>query len=174
MMGRRSRIFGWAAAALLVAGCGSSGTGAAPQVGERVPEYAAKTLEGEPVSLSTLRGHPVLVNVWATWCKPCEEEMPDLQRIYAANAPKGLRMVGVSIDERGQEAAVRDFAREYGVTYDLWHDPGQAALSTFGAMGVPNTYLIGRDGTLLWKKLGPVKEDDPALEAALQKALAPG
>jgi len=143
-----------------------------PQVGDAAPEYAARTLEGRPVSLARLRGSVVLLNVWATWCHPCREELPDLQRLHRAHAARGLRVVGVSVDEPGEAAAVRDFAREYGVTYAIWLDPAQDVSSTFATVGVPTTVLVGKDGTLLWRHVGPVRADDPELQRLLADALA--
>jgi peroxiredoxin len=164
-----------AAAALVavLAACGGEGKSVVPTVGKPAPEYAATTLEGAPASLAGLRGRPVLLNVWATWCHPCREELPDLERLHQTLSPRGLAVVGVSIDDSGTGAAeVRDFARRYGVTYPLWRDPDQQVMSTFRAVGVPGTYLIGADGTLLWKHVGPVKADDPELGRVLEAALA--
>ena len=160
---------------LALAACkGEGGRGMArvPQAGDPAPEYAAKTMAGQPVTLASLRGSPVLLNVWATWCHPCREELPDLERLHQANRARGLRIVGVSIDQGGQEKAVADFAREYGVTYEIWLDPDDRVSSAFATVGVPTTVLIAPDGTLLWRHLGPVKADDPDLLRALEQALA--
>ena len=167
---RRVRQVLLAAAALAAAGC--EGAPRAPQVGEPAPAYAAVTADGKPVSLEDLRGRPVLLNVWATWCHPCREELPDLQRLHETHSAQGLRIVGVSVDEAGQEASVQRFAREHGVTYDLWLDPGERVASAFATVGVPTTVLIAPDGTLLWRHVGPVKADDPELTRLLQQALA--
>jgi cytochrome c biogenesis protein CcmG/thiol:disulfide interchange protein DsbE len=160
---------------LALAACdGGKGGGGIPrvsQVGEPAPAYEAKTIAGEPASLAALRGKPVLLNVWATWCHPCREELPDLERLHQANAARGLRIVGVSIDEAGLEREVADFARDYGVTYELWLDPDNRVSSTFAAVGVPITVLIGPDGTLLWRHLGPVKADDPELTRLIEQSL---
>lgn len=157
--------------AALASGCGGEG-GAVAEVGKPVPAYAATTVEGDSISLAGMRGKAVLLNVWATWCHPCREELPDLQRLHERHAPRGLTVVGVSVDDASTAGTdVRDFARRYGVTYPLWRDPDERVLSTFRAVGVPNTYLIAPDGTLLWKRLGPVKADDPELAAALERAM---
>lgn len=165
---------------LLLAGfaaCGGEGprAGGAPQVGKPVPEYAAVSLGGDSVSLSALRGKVVLLNVWATWCHPCREEIPALQALYRTHSARGLEVVGVSVDEGDAQDDVRGFAKEYGMTYPVWLDPDERVSSTFRTIGVPSTFLIGRDGTILWKHLGPVRVDDPALGRALEEALrAPG
>lgn len=144
---------------------------AGPVVGEPAPAYAARTADGNPISLADLRGQTVLLNVWATWCHPCRDELPDLQRLHEANAARGLRIVGVSVDAAGQEAEVVAFAREYGVTYDVWLDPKESVSSTFRTIGVPSTFLIAPDGTLLWRHVGPVKADDPELTRLLGQTL---
>src|SRR5690554_4912180 len=96
------------------------------EVGSVAPDYAAVDLEGNAVRLSDFDGEVVLLNIWATWCPPCREEMPSMQRLYEAAGPKGLRMVAVSIDRplgrldasgnRGGD--VRAFVEETGLTFD--------------------------------------------------------
>jgi peroxiredoxin len=158
-------------AASVLAVCGCEGHGV-PQVGDAAPEYGAATLDGKPISLADLRGKTVLLNVWATWCHPCRAEMPDLQRLHQANAARGLHLVGVTVDDAGTDVEIRYFMEEFGVTYDVWHDPSQDVSSTFATVGVPTTFLIGKDGTILWKHVGPVKADDPELNRILDQELA--
>jgi peroxiredoxin len=155
---------------IALAGCRAPRS-SAPQVGEPVPTYAAVTLDGQPASLQALNGRPVLLNVWATWCHPCRTEMPDLERLYRERAPAGLQVVGVSIDEQGQVGAIRDFVHEFGVTYPIWLDPDDQVSPTFALIGVPGTFLIARDGTLLWSHMGPIRADDPALNRLIDHAL---
>lgn len=133
--------------------------------------YEAHTLDGTPVSLAGERGKVVLLNIWATWCKPCRQEIPALEQLHQRHKDAGLLVAGVSIDQPGDRDKVAAFARDLGATYVLWHDPDDVVSTTFLAIGVPASYLIGRDGTLLWKHVGPVSADDPALNAALTTAL---
>ncbi len=173
-MRRASRTGALAALLLAVAACSGETGGrriAAVQVGEPAPAYQAVSLAGDSVSLERLRDKVVLLNIWATWCIPCRTEMPELQRLYQQYAPRGLEVVGVSIDAGGEDASVQSFAREYGMTFPLWRDPDGRVSTTFAAIGVPATYLIGRDGTLLWRKLGPIAERDPELARVLEQAL---
>ena len=158
--------------ALLLAACGENGVPRAVVVGEPAPEYGATSLARDTISLADLRGKVVLLNVWATWCPPCREEIPALQKIHERYSAQGLEVVGVSVDAPGEEAAVGAFVRSYGMTYPVWLDPGDKVSSTFRLTGVPSTFLIGRDGTLLWKHLGPIAEDDPTLTSKLQEARA--
>lgn len=153
---------------IAIAGCERIPPGG---VGAAAPAYRAMTVAGDSVSLAGLRGRPVLLNVWATWCHPCREELPVLQKLHEANASRGLTLVGVSIDAAGAADAIEEFARRYGVTYALWHDPDNTVSTVFQGIGVPLSVLIGPDGVIRWKHLGPVRENDPALASALEQAL---
>jgi thiol-disulfide isomerase/thioredoxin len=114
----------------------------------------------------------VLLNIWATWCKPCREEIPALETLHQRHASEGLLIAGVSIDVSGDSAKIASFAQELGASYVLWHDPDDVVSTTFLAIGVPASYLVGRDGTLRWRHVGPVAADDSSLNAALKTALA--
>jgi cytochrome c biogenesis protein CcmG/thiol:disulfide interchange protein DsbE len=141
-------------------------------VGREVPDYRSARLDGTPVALTELRGRVVLLNIWATWCKPCRQEVPALDTLYARHRAQGLEVVGVSIDQPGDSAKIVTFARELGASYTLWHDPDDIVSTTFLSIGVPSSYLVGRDGTLRWRHVGPVTAGDSALNAALDAALA--
>jgi cytochrome c-type biogenesis protein len=162
-----------AVVAVLGAGCGEGGAARfrAPEIGDPAPPYAGLTLAGDSASLAALRGEPVLLNIWATWCHPCRTEIPELERLHQAFEPRGLRVIGVSIDAGGEDAAVRDFAAEYRMTYPVWRDPDGRVSTLFGAIGVPATYLIDRTGVLRWRKVGPIAEGDPALARAIEEAV---
>ena len=158
-----------ALAAMLVA-CGSEAPAVA--VGRPVPAYAATPLTGGPGSLAELRGRVVLLNVWATWCVPCRTELPELQSLHVRYAPQGLALIGVSIDAGADADRVKEYAQARGVRYALWLDADDRISATFYAVGVPATYVIGRDGVLRWRRVGPLQRDEPELNTALQKALA--
>lgn len=155
---------------LALSGC-EAARGGPPAVGRAAPEFEAVALEGgKAVSLKEMRGRPVLLNVWATWCHPCRQEIPALQKLQETRP--GVAVVGVSIDDPGQEDEIRTFLRGYGARYAIWLDPDQRVSSTFATVGVPTTFLIGADGKLLWKHVGPVRADDPALNRAIDAELA--
>lgn len=165
------------AVAILLAGtlgCAPSDGGGATTVavGAPAPAYEATTLDGAPVSLADQRGQVVLLNIWATWCKPCRQEIPALDTLFRRHAAEGLVVAGVSIDVQGDARSIGGFARDLGASYPLWHDPDDRVSTTFLAIGVPASYLIGRDGTLRWRHVGPVTADDAALTGALRTALA--
>jgi cytochrome c biogenesis protein CcmG/thiol:disulfide interchange protein DsbE len=159
-----------ASAALLLAGCGDAPGGPA-KVGAEAPAYAAETLDGERSALAQLRGRPVLLNVWATWCHPCRQEIPALEQLHRTYGPQGLQVIGVSIDQGDQEQAIREFLQEYGASYAIWLDPDGEITTAYSTMGVPNTFLIGPDGTLLWKHVGPVTADNAELRGLIEKSL---
>lgn len=178
---RGSAVVVLALAALMPACTPADGSGSAngeggppargAQVGAIAPDLESRGLDGQAVSLSGQRGSPVLLNVWATWCHPCRDEIPVLEALHREHAPHGLKVVGVSIDDAGRTADIRRFASEFGVTYTIWHDPDQHVMPSFSVIGVPTTFLIDREGRLVWRKTGEVKAGDPGLAAALGTTL---
>jgi peroxiredoxin len=117
---------------------------------DRLPEFAFKDLTGKVVSSEQFRGKVLLIDVWATWCPPCREEMPwfeELQRTYAS---KGLAVIGVSIDPSADVAA--SFAKELGVTYTLLHRP--EIMQEWGLLGLPTTFIVDRTGRIHSKVIG--------------------
>jgi peroxiredoxin len=141
-------------------------------VGHPAPAYRTVSAGGDSVSLAALRGKPVLLNVWATWCRPCRDEIPELQQLHERYRERGLQLVGVSVDATGSEDAIRDFAGRYGMTYPIWRDPAENVSATFLVVGVPATFLIDADGVLRWKKTGPIAGADTSLVAAVERTLA--
>ena len=130
-----------------------SGGEAPPAVGPGAPApaFVATTLDSVPVArtLDDYRGSPILLNVWATWCDPCREEMPSMQRLYDAYRDRGLRVVAVSIDDRGTEKLIRDFVAEHQLTFDILHDAKSAIMTTYQVLGVPQTFLISAEGNIV-------------------------
>src|SRR5207249_10574051 len=107
-------------------------------------------------NLAGYKGAPVLLNIWATYCEPCKEEMPSLERLYKEYGPKGLRIIAVSEDE----ATVRDdsilaFAKTYGMSFELWVDSTHALERLYQTTGYPETFVIGPEGTIRRKWIGP-------------------
>lgn len=155
-----------AVAAVIISACGGDAP-AGPRVGASAPEYTATTLSGDSLSLSSLRGQVVLVNLWATWCAPCRHETPFLQSLSVEHADEGLEIVGISMDTRDARDQVEAFVEEYGVTYRILVDPQMRGLDTWHVLGLPASFLIDREGTLRWMRFGPVSEDDEEFEEAL-------
>lgn len=118
--------------------------------GTRAPQIRAVTLDEAPEerTLADYRGEVVLLNVWATWCLPCEAEMPSMELLHRAYADSGLRIVAVSIDEPGTEQMIRDFVARHELTFEVLHDPAKAITRTYRTTGVPESFVIGRDGVI--------------------------
>jgi thiol-disulfide isomerase/thioredoxin len=112
--------------ALLFAGKRFLGNEIAPLgVGAEAPNFTAETLDAAPVlrSLQQYRGNVILVNIWATWCLPCRIEMPSIEKLHQALGPAGLKVIAVSVDDPGTETQIRDFVKQYGLTFPILHDP---------------------------------------------------
>ncbi len=158
---------------VLASACTGDGRRRAPvAIGQSAPAYAATQLDGTPVALAEQRGKVVLLNIWATWCKPCREEIPALEALHREFAARGLLVAGVSIDAHGDTAEIAGFARDLGASYALWLDPDDRVSTTFLAIGVPNTYLIDGSGVLRWRHVGAVRADDAVLRAVIDSALS--
>lgn len=91
--------------------------------------------------------------------------------MYDRYRDRGLEMVGVSVDAAGQNQAIEEFSRRFGMTYPVWRDPDETVSATFLVIGVPATFLIDRAGIVRWKKTGPIARDDSTLTGAIEQAL---
>lgn len=166
------RIYVAAAAALSLAACDRAQRAGQIEVGLPVPAYSAVTLGGQPASIADLKGKVVLLNGWATWCIPCQREVPALEKLYQARRAEGLEIVGVNVDVSGAENRVREFMQTFGMTYPVWRDPDDVFSGLFRAYGLPASYLVGRDGILRWHQVGEVNPESPSFRTALSAALA--
>jgi len=117
------------------------------------PEFNARTVDGEELSLASVQGKVVLLNFWATWCVECRTEMPAFERLHRELSAQGLAVLG--INSREESATIRQYARELGLTFPLILDLSGKINSTFGVIGVPTTFLIGRDGRAVALAIGP-------------------
>ena len=135
------------------------------------PEYSARLVGSDKrVSLEDHRGRAVMLNVWATWCVPCREEIPDLQSISEEHRGAGLDVVGVSVDEGDYDGDVLSFADAYGADYAIWRDPEGDFSRTFHSVGVPETLLLDRDGVVVHRWKGPL-QSGPETDRLIQTAL---
>lgn len=117
------------------------------------PEFRSRTLEGETVALAGLRGRVVLLNFWASWCLECRPEMPMFEQLHREFARRGLTVLGINVRE-GSEA-VRRYARELSLTFPLVLDLDGEIGKRYGVIGMPTTFLIGRDGRAVALAVGP-------------------
>lgn len=145
----------------------SAGTAfAAPRVGDPAPALIGQALEGQPFDLAALRGHVVIVNVWATWCPPCRAEMPMLDAVYKAHRAEGLALVGLSADRHRDLGEVRKVMKSFSYPALM---ASEAKVNGFGSPSVlPITYVIGADGTV---RAVLSAGDAPLTEAQLQAAI---
>jgi cytochrome c-type biogenesis protein len=156
--------------AVALAGCGPGSDEVA--VGGPAPDYAARSLgSDDQVSLADLDGEVVLLNVWATWCDPCLEEMPYLEELHRGHRAQGLRVVGVSVDH-GDDRAVAGYLDRLGVSFPNLRDPDGDVQRRFRTRGVPETFLIDRGGTLAHRWYGPLDADPAATEDLVRAALS--
>jgi len=143
------------------------------RAGDPAPAFTAVSLEtGSPTSLTDYLGQTLLVNLWATWCHPCETETPYLQSVYERYQDRGLRLLGVSVDRRADHDAVIEFVEQFGVTYDIALDPDALSRDLFRARGLPTSVLIDREGTVAFSWIGPIPERDPTFIGGLEATLA--
>lgn len=132
------------------------------------PDFALPILGGDGnLSLRSFRGSIVVLNFWASWCSPCRKEAPDLARTAVAYRARGVRFLGV--DERDDPAAALAFQREFGITYPSVFDPAGSLADDYGLLGLPTTYVISREGRLLFKFSGFL--DKPTLVSTLDSVL---
>jgi thiol-disulfide isomerase/thioredoxin len=144
--------------------------GATP--GNRAPRYAAVSLaSGDSVTLpEAYEGHVTLVNIWATWCLPCREEMPSMQELYASYKDRGFRIAAVSIDD-GDPELVRRFVREFGLTFDILHDRSTAIQQSYQTTGVPESFLLDGEGTIVKRVIGAVDWNSAENRALIERLL---
>jgi len=125
-----------------------AGAPPSPRAGFAAPDFTLETLDGSELTLSDLRGHPVLLNLWASWCLPCRVEMPAIERVYQRHRDAGLVVVGLNVTSQDSEAAARAFAEEFGLTFPIALDRDGAASARYELMGLPSTYFIDRAGII--------------------------
>ena len=119
-------------------------------VGMDAPPIEGTTIVG-PKRVKTLadyKGRVVLLNVWATWCGPCRDEMPSMEKLHREFGPQGLAIVAVSVDDPGTEANILAFAKELGITFEILHDPAKVTARHYQVTGYPESFVIGREGTI--------------------------
>ncbi len=148
------------------------GEAASDESAKTLPSLAVSDLEGKRSDLRDLRGQPVLLNLWATWCAPCRLEMPDLAKLHHDLSPKGLKVVGLSIDAAGAMEDIRTLVRNESIPYLIVHDVEGKAASLFDAATLPASFLYDRSGQLVWERRGPLTAGDPSFQESLAAALA--
>jgi peroxiredoxin len=140
--------------------------------GAPAPPLRLTSLQGEEVDRESHRGRVILVNFWATWCPPCVEEMPSLERLHRTLGAEGLVVLGVSVDEDGR--ALQDFVKRARVTFPILRDPGgRKAAAAWRTTGWPETFVIDGTGRIVRKVIGPARWDTPEAIAWFRGLLRP-
>jgi peroxiredoxin len=118
------------------------------------PDFAVPDLAGQAVRLSAYRGRVVLVNLWATWCPPCRDEMPSMEQLYQKLKDRGFVLLAVSQDDGGA-AIVKPFVEQMKVTFPVLVDPQGEVGRKYGVWGFPESFLVDREGRIVDRVIGP-------------------
>ena len=140
-------------------------------VGSNAPQFHAVDLRtGRPATLADYRGRVLLLNVWATWCLPCRVEMPAMERLSRHLAGTDFRVVAVSVDQ-GDSTVVNEFVKELGLTFDILHDRSGKIQHIYQTTGVPESFVIDREGVIVKKVIGATEWDGPVNETLIRRLL---
>ena len=142
----------------------------AAAVGRPAPAFTLPGLDGRMVSLSDYRGKVVVVNIWATWCPPCVDEMPSLEKLYQEFKAENFAILAVSIDSDGIEA-VAPFMKKHALTFPALIDSQAAIRTSYKTTGVPETFIINKQGILVKKVIGPLNWAAPEVKRYIRKLL---
>jgi cytochrome c biogenesis protein CcmG, thiol:disulfide interchange protein DsbE len=125
-------------------------------IGSAAPAFRAKKIgTNEYRAMSDLKGKVVLLNIWATYCEPCKVEMPSLEGLHRAYGDSGLKIIAVEIDPSVTDDSIRTYAKNLGITFEILHDPTHAIEKAYQTTGYPETFVIGSEGTIRKKWIGP-------------------
>ena len=138
----------------------------APEVGKRAPDFQLNTLDGQPVSLSDLRGKSVLINFWQIRCPPCRVEMPYIQQIYDEWSDKGLVLLAINIGESSSQAA--EFMQQHNLSFPVLLDREGNIAQKYNIRGIPTSFFIDRDGIIQDMKIGAFQNKEE-IESSLSK-----
>ena len=122
--------------------------------GMMAPDFTAISTDGSTISLSDYRGFPVVLNFWASWCPPCREEAPFLQRIWSENQNQGIVILGVNVQDRKDDSL--EYLEEFGVTFYNVYDEGGRITVDYGVTGLPVTFFIDRRGNVVGRWVGGI------------------
>jgi cytochrome c biogenesis protein CcmG, thiol:disulfide interchange protein DsbE len=142
------------------------GSASAPQAGFIAPDFSLESAEGEQYTLSALKGHPVLVNLWATWCPPCRAEMPAIEKMYQEYRGRGFIVLAVNMTSQDDPLKVNPFVQEHELTFPILFDRTGAVAISYQLRSLPSSYFISPDGTISKVVIG-----GPMSEALLRSSI---
>jgi peroxiredoxin len=140
--------------------------------GSEAPDFALSDLGGQRISLAGLRGQVVLVNFWATWCKPCEDEMPAMERLHQRMAGQGFQLLAISEDD--ERGTVEAYRKRLGLSFPILLDPDKQVSERYQTYRFPESFLIGRDGVVVERYIGPKDWDTEAYVARIRRLVESG
>ena len=163
-------------ALLLVSAALSAPAGAAPALtpasGAAAPAFSLRDLDGRVHNLADYRGKVVLINFWATWCEPCRQEMPSIQRLRDRLGAKGLTVLAVNVDE--PEARVRQFLKKTSLDLTVVMDPNKTAMRSWAVRYLPVSFIVGPDGRLRYRIVGDIEWDNDTVVGTISQLLSGG
>jgi peroxiredoxin len=143
-----------------------------PWTGGATPTFAARDLQGRNHDLGAYRGQVVLINFWATWCEPCRQEMPSMNRLRDRLSGKPFTVLAVNVDE--PEARIRQFLRQTGLDLAVVLDPGKTVTRNWGVRYLPVSFVVGPDGRVRYRVVGDIDWDSDAVTGAISQLLSGG
>jgi len=139
---------GWIALSAIPEGSATAGAIPAPQEGFLAPDFSLETLEGGSIQLSDLRGQPVLINIWASWCPPCRSEMPAMQRVYRDFQEQGFVILAVNATHQDSIADAAAFAADKGLGFPILLDVDGRVSQAYQVHSLPTSFFVGYDGII--------------------------
>ncbi|HEY7041602.1 MAG TPA: TlpA disulfide reductase family protein [Methylomirabilota bacterium] len=141
-----------------------------PKPVKDAPDFQVRTPDDRTIRLADLRGKVVFLNFWATWCDPCREEMPSMERLHRAYKDRGLVVLAVSLDAQGA-SVVNPFTKQFALTFPIGLDPKMAVRETYGVWAVPSTFIIDKQGKRVLFANGAREWDGKAAHAVIESLL---
>jgi peroxiredoxin len=139
-------------------------------VGRPAPDFEFPGLDGQIVRLSNYRGKVVLVNIWATWCPPCIDEMPSMEKLYNELQGGNFEILAVSVDAQGLKA-VAPFMKAYKLSFPALIDTNGTVMNLYRATGIPESFIINKKGILIKRIIGPLDWDAPEISDYLRNLM---
>ncbi len=159
----------WIAASALPPGALAAGGVSAPRAGLLAPDFELQTLDGSTMRLSDLRGQPIIVNMWTSWCPPCKREMPAFQRVYQEYEPRGLVILAVNGIQEDNLEDVRLFVDNNTLTFPILLDDRREVFSIYQVTALPTTFFVDSQGVIRKVVIGAVSE--PLLRSQVEEML---
>jgi peroxiredoxin len=158
---------------IAAAGVGLTPSRAAGGQGGSVPNFVLKNMDGKDVSLANLRAKgPVLIDFWATWCRPCLHELPYIEALHKEHGPRGLQVVAITVDDTRSIAKAKTYVKTSGYTFTVLSDPNQRTLRDFKGVTCPYLVLLSPEGERLYTHSGYREGDEKELAKVVAEVMA--